>query len=106
MDTAEQAIQDPLSVMPPPEPRETEDCLFLDVVVPESVIAKRENKAFAGAPVMVWFYGGGFTFTDLSSGTPAGLIERSREGYGSDDGVIYVYVNYRVCFGYSSFVHS
>lgn len=34
---------------------ETEDCLFLDVVVPRSVFERKGR----GAPVMVWIYGGG-----------------------------------------------
>jgi carboxylesterase type B len=94
-ETAQRAETDPASVIPPPDPREHEDCLFLDVLVPEDVLARSAKDSYAGAPVMVWFYGGGFTFTD-PSGNPAGLIRRSRQGSGGDEGIIYVKINYRV----------
>ncbi|KAJ2957150.1 hypothetical protein NQ176_g11269 [Zarea fungicola] len=35
----------------------TEDCLFLDVIVPRNIF-ERAGKGY-GAPVMVWIYGGG-----------------------------------------------
>lgn len=37
--------------------RATEDCLFLDVIVPKAVFDKRNNRAngqSGGAPVVVW----------------------------------------------------
>jgi len=37
----------------------TEDCLFLDVMVPTSIYNNR-GKGY-GAPVLVWIYGGGYT---------------------------------------------
>ena len=62
--------------LPPVDPRTTEDCLFLDVVVPKTIYDSAGSDQ--GAPVMVWIYGGGYTFgSKSSSGNPAGLIARS-----------------------------
>lgn len=59
------------------DPRTTEDCLFLDVVVPKAIYEAAGTGA--GAPVMVWIYGGGYTAGSKSdSGNPAGLIARSQ----------------------------
>ena len=61
---------------PPLDPRTTEDCLFLDVVVPQNIFDNRGNGD--GAPVLVWIYGGGYTAGSKSgSGNPAGLLRRS-----------------------------
>jgi carboxylesterase type B len=59
------------------------------------------NASSAGAPVLVWIYGGGYTEGDKSgSGNPAGLLATSLENGG--EGVIFVAMNYRlglfVCF--------
>lgn len=40
-----------------PNPDQSEDCLFLDVVVPKAIF-DRAGKGY-GAPVLVWIYGGG-----------------------------------------------
>jgi cholinesterase len=39
---------------PPPDPRTTEDCLVLDIIVPKAVF----DRKFSGrkAPVVVWIY--------------------------------------------------
>ncbi|KAB2578069.1 Carboxylesterase patB [Lasiodiplodia theobromae] len=81
-------------------PSESEDCLFLDVIVPEKVF-KRAGKGY-GAPVLVWIYGGGYTTgSKIASGDPLGLIARSQTD--SSDGVIYVAMNYRLgAFGWLS----
>ncbi|KAF2769025.1 carboxylesterase family protein-like protein [Teratosphaeria nubilosa] len=88
------------SGLPAEDPRTTEDCLFLDVVVPEKVF----NNAGKGydAPVLVWIYGGGYTAGSKSgSGNPAGLIAQSQDN--SKDGLIYVSLNYRLgAFGWLS----
>ncbi|KAL1651391.1 hypothetical protein SLS58_000731 [Diplodia intermedia] len=78
------------------DPRETEDCLFLDVIVPQKVFHGK------GAPVLVWIYGGGYTAgSKAAEGSPSGLIQRSITN--SSDGVIYVAMNYRVgAFGWLS----
>lgn len=61
---------------PPLDPRTTEDCLFLDVLVPKKIFDKAGNGA--GAPVLVWIYGGGYTAGSKSgSGNPAGLLAAS-----------------------------
>jgi carboxylesterase type B len=81
---------------PPPDPRETEDCLFLDVLVPESVFNNRHKKKNL-APVMVWFYGGGFTFSFKGRDGDASTIIKSSQQSEDSNGVIYVAFNYRVC---------
>src|ERR1700753_3884957 len=63
--------------LPPVDPRTTEDCLFLDVVVPKAIFDNAGKGS--GAPVMVWIYGGGYTAGSESCfGNPAGLIARSQ----------------------------
>lgn len=47
-------------------PGVTEDCLFLDVMVPTKIYNSR-GKGY-GAPVLVWIYGGGYT-----AGSKAGM---------------------------------
>ncbi|KIX92895.1 uncharacterized protein Z520_11371 [Fonsecaea multimorphosa CBS 102226] len=92
------------SLIPKPEPTEQEDCLFLDVIVPKQIFANASTKHTTGAPVMVWVYGGGFTFSKMyQDGNPVGLIQRSREEDPSGKGVIYVTFNYRGgAFGFLS----
>ncbi|EXJ53760.1 uncharacterized protein A1O5_13009 [Cladophialophora psammophila CBS 110553] len=76
-----------------------EDCLFLDVIVPKQVfdgsksrIRRRQN---AGAAVVVWVYGGGYTEGwKRSSGNPSGLIEASQAG--GEEGIVFVAMNYRL----------
>ena len=64
------------------DPRTTEDCLFLDVIVPQKIL-KSAGKG-SGAPVLVWIYGGGYVEGSKSgSGNPAGLIARSESDKGS-----------------------
>ncbi|CAK3970432.1 hypothetical protein DOTSEDRAFT_38631 [Lecanosticta acicola] len=81
-------------------PDETEDCLFLDVVVPEAIF-EQAGKGY-GSPVLVWIYGGGYTGgSKTASGSPAGLIKQSQMG--DDPGVIFVAFNYRLgAFGWLS----
>ncbi|KAA6409016.1 MAG: carboxylesterase family [Lasallia pustulata] len=90
--------------LPPIDPRTTEDCLFLDVVVPQAIFHKASNTTndTCGAPVLVWIYGGGYTAGDKSgSGNPAGLIKASQVT--GSEGVIYVSMNYRLgAFGWLS----
>ncbi|RFU81020.1 hypothetical protein TARUN_1203 [Trichoderma arundinaceum] len=65
--------------LPPVDPRTTEDCLVLDVIVPKAVFeTKSRGKK---APVVVWIYGGGY-----------------EDG---SDGIIWVAMNYRLgVFGF------
>ena len=74
-----------LSLLPSADSRTSEDCLFLDVFVPTKIFNStkkngrhnRKNET-AGAPVLVWIYGGGYTGGDkTSSGNAAGLIASS-----------------------------
>ncbi|KAH7398624.1 Alpha/Beta hydrolase protein [Phaeosphaeria sp. MPI-PUGE-AT-0046c] len=88
----------------PQDPRVTEDCLFLDVMVPRKVFhghTSGASKLRTGAAVMVWIHGGGFCAGSKYDTPSAGLIYRSQ----ADDreGVIYVAINYRLgAFGWLS----
>ncbi|KAF2444208.1 carboxylesterase family protein-like protein [Karstenula rhodostoma CBS 690.94] len=75
-----------------PGPLETEDCLFLDVFVPEKILA-RANSSGYGAPVLVWIYGGGYVGGSKYN-NPAGLLAES--GKIGDAEVVYVSINYRL----------
>ncbi|KAK6580334.1 hypothetical protein PZA11_007356 [Diplocarpon coronariae] len=81
----------------PPDPRQSEDCLFLDVVVPQEIFDQKRS-----APVLVWVHGGGFVNGDkTSAGNPASLIAQSQLDKG--EGVIFVAMNYRLgLFGFLS----
>ncbi|ETI26891.1 hypothetical protein G647_09990 [Cladophialophora carrionii CBS 160.54] len=86
------------------DPRMTEDCLFLDVIVPKKVFdgarSRIKRRQSNGAPVVVWIYGGGYTGGSKGgSGNPSGLIASSQAGGG--DGIIFVAMNYRLgAFGW------
>lgn len=84
--------------MPQSDGSASEDCLHLDVVVPESVF----NNVSAKAPVLVWVYGGGYVYGGKNSvGNPATLLAQAKKNNG--EGVIYVAMNYRVgLFGWLS----
>lgn len=81
------------------DPRTTEDCLFLDVIVPQKIFQRAQQRKvdFVAkkklAPVMVWIYGGGFAEGDKTLYNPEGLIDRS-EALGEE--IVYVAMNYRV----------
>lgn len=79
------------SPVPPRDPRESEDCLFLDVFVPEDVFSKKNESC--GAAVLVWIYGGGYTGGTKNT-NPAGLLAAS--GNSSNGDIIYVSLNYRL----------
>lgn len=85
------------STLPKQDIRTTEDCLFLDVLVPENIFDQKDIGK--GSAVIVWIYGGGYTEGDKSQYKPAGLIYNSlRDPRG---GVIYVALNYRLgAFGW------
>ncbi|KAB2573498.1 Carboxylesterase patB [Lasiodiplodia theobromae] len=72
------------------DPRTSEDCLLLDLVVPRAVFDDK-----LGAPVLVWIHGGGFVSGDKSEqGNGAGLVARSMEQ--GNAGIIYIAINYRL----------
>jgi carboxylesterase type B len=75
-----------------PGPLETEDCLFLDVFVPEKIYDRADSSGY-GVPVLVWIYGGGYTLGNKYY-NPAGLLAAS--GNVSSGEVIYVSFNYRL----------
>ena len=84
----------PLAAAPPPDPTASEDCLFLDVMVPQAVFNGAGHDK--GAPVMIWIHGGGYTLGSktLYSPSAAGLIKASQSQGGK--GVIWVAMNYRL----------
>ncbi|OCK81308.1 alpha/beta-hydrolase [Lepidopterella palustris CBS 459.81] len=58
-----------------PDLPESEDCLFLDVIVPRQVF---EDPHIPAARVLVWIHGGGYVNGDKNSLTnPIGLLQRS-----------------------------
>ncbi|PYH82078.1 alpha/beta-hydrolase [Aspergillus uvarum CBS 121591] len=81
------------------DPRASEDCLFLDVVVPKKIF-KSSGRKGKGAPVLVWIHGGGYAVGSKSgegSGSPVGLLRRG------DNEFVYVAINYRLgAFGWLS----
>jgi cholinesterase len=79
------------------DPRATEDCLFLDVMVPKDVYDKRCTRvddSGTGVAVMVWIHGGGYGAGTKFDTPPAGLISRSQVG--DREGIIYIAMNYRL----------
>ncbi|KAL3425899.1 acetylcholinesterase [Phlyctema vagabunda] len=82
------------NVLNPPAENESEDCLFLDVVVPKTVYESN-----ASVPVLVWFHGGGYAIgSKYAQGSPVGLLDRSFE---AGEGAIWVGMNYRLgAFGF------
>lgn len=86
--------QNPKFVTAPPGELESEDCLFLDVVVPDQIWNQRCNSS---RPVVVWIHGGGFQIGAKWGGpltNPLGLQDRSFDEDG--EGVVWVGFNYRV----------
>ncbi|OXV09623.1 hypothetical protein Egran_02614, partial [Elaphomyces granulatus] len=84
----------------PMDPRETEDCLFLDVVVSQKAFEGANDGS--GAPVMLWIHGGGYTSGSKDFyGIPAGILARSEQF--DSRGVVFVAINYRLgAFGFSA----
>lgn len=88
--------QSSAAVTAPPGELESEDCLFLDVVVSEEAWNQRR---IVSHPVIVWIHGGGYQIGAKWGGpatNPLGLLDRSYDGEG--EGVIWVGLNYRVSF--------
>ncbi|RAH47257.1 alpha/beta-hydrolase, partial [Aspergillus brunneoviolaceus CBS 621.78] len=86
--------------------RVTEDCLFLDVVVPRKIFEqkalqqKHQKEGNGLAPVLVWIDGGGYISGDKSEHNPRGLMQRNML---DEDGIVYVALNYRLgAFGWLS----
>ena len=77
--------------IPPVDPRTSEDCLFLDILVPTAVYECKTGRA----PVVVWIHSGGYVMGYKDQfGHGLGLVTRSQqEEY---PGVIFVAINYRL----------
>ncbi|KAI9742336.1 MAG: hypothetical protein M1818_003869 [Claussenomyces sp. TS43310] len=82
----------PNYTVPPVDPRASEDCLFLDVLVPTDTFKHRHA---AKAAVLVYIHGGGF-FKGWKSdyGDGLGLVTTSKANGG--EGIVYVAINYRL----------
>lgn len=79
--------------MNPGAENENEDCLFLDVVVPQYVYDKKDKKG--PSPVIVWFHGGGYTLgSKYAAGNPTGLLDQSLDTQAK--GQVWVGINYRL----------
>ncbi|KAK1253983.1 hypothetical protein MKX08_007978 [Trichoderma sp. CBMAI-0020] len=98
-----------LSKLPPlpQDGRTTEDCLVLDVLVPQKVFdtrttSKKGVRPTKGAPVLVWIYGGGYVLGDKTMfGTPNDLMAATQTN--GSNGAIWVAMNYRLgAFGFLS----
>lgn len=70
-------------------PLESEDCLFLDVIVPDFIFRNRTRSK--GAAVLVYVFGGGYVGGSKNAADTSGLIASSMP-----EGIIYVGINYRV----------
>ena len=97
-----------LDIAKPPlqDPRTTEDCLFLDVIVSKKTFdsSMHSPNATSGSPVLVWIHGGGYSYGEKTSyETPAGLFKASN-WTGSDETIV-VLLNYRVSHGYHYRIH-
>lgn len=84
---------------PPPsqDPRVSEDCLFLDIIVPQKVFEQAAPHRKPLAPVLVWIHGGAYTLGEKTGSgdyNPAGLINTSQSS--NSAGLVYVAINYRV----------
>ncbi|KAJ6114262.1 hypothetical protein N7486_000040 [Penicillium sp. IBT 16267x] len=73
-------------VPPASNSQATEDCLFLDVIVPKKFFDRSHGNRSVSrslAPVLVWIYGGGYAEGDKAWQDPSGLINRSMVVAGS-----------------------
>ena len=88
---------DQVPPFPPMDPRTSEDCLFLDVLVPMNIYNNASWNAQGGVPVIVWLYGGGFYLgSKESQGNPSGIVAQSQLDPTTAPGVVYVAMNYRL----------
>lgn len=85
------ALTEPSDMKIPIDPREIEDCRFLDIVTPSDTF---DNHAKKLAPVIFWLSGGGYTTGEKGWFDPAGLIKSSYAS--SPEGLVFVSGNYRV----------
>lgn len=89
-----------LSLPSSPDPRTSEDCLFLDVIVPQKIFDERKQPQKSTVPTLVWLYGGGFTSGEKTGSgggslfSPAGLFNTSKAA--GSEGFVFVAINYRV----------
>ena len=103
LSAAEAAVAEASGSIPAQDPRTSEDCLFLDVVVPEKIFDTKASHN-TGAPVLVWIYGGGYTAgekTGFGQYNPSGIMGASQVS--GSEGVVFVSIYYRLgAFGWLS----
>ncbi|KIL84943.1 carboxylesterase type b [Fusarium avenaceum] len=88
-----------MSLLPARDPRENEDCLFLDIFAPKTALDNVKNGT--GAPVMVEIHGGGYVQGSKSESNPWGLLRRGKNV--TSEEFLYVRINYRLgAFGFMS----
>lgn len=87
---------DTISNFEPLDPRTSEDCLFLDVMVSEDTFNQKK-----ASPVLVWIHGGGYVAGHKSSaGNPENIL---MEAQSKGEGIVFVTMNYRLgLFGWLS----
>lgn len=93
---AEAALSAASKTPPSTDPRTSEDCLFLDVIVPQDIFHKANSTWKSTPPTMVWLFGGGYINGEKSTFNPVGLFNVSQAA--SSEGFIFVAINYRVRF--------
>lgn len=94
---AEAALASAPVTPPPLDPRTSEDCLFLDVVVPQDIFHKANRTGKSTSPTVVWVHGGGFTTGEKTGSglyNPAGLFNASQAA--GSEGFVFVAINYRL----------
>ena len=68
-------------------PSSTEDCLFLNIYLPQGKVASHRGDQAGKLPVMVWLHGGGFSSGQGSAYDPTPLVREN---------VVVVTINYRL----------
>ena len=97
-----------VSQIPPRHAEESEDCLFLDVLVPQSAFPQKSTRSVRrrvqhedsqapsseAIPVLVWIDGGGFSAGYKHEMNATGLLQRAQAQ--AEEGFIFVAMNYRL----------
>ncbi|KAJ2997957.1 hypothetical protein NUW58_g488 [Xylaria curta] len=79
---------------PYPQLPQSEDCLLLDINVPQTVFKFGVIDESKKLPVLVWIHGGGFAVGSKNDVNPAGLMAAGRRD--GRAGFVYVGINYRL----------
>ena len=96
---AEAALNAAPRTPPSVDPRTSEHCLFLDVIVPQDIFHKTNRTRKSTPPTLVWIHGGGFVGgekNERSIYNPVGLFKASQAARSEE--FVFVAINYRVRF--------